>query len=82
VRSASTWRYDIGAKKSAYERAGLLELWLVDIAADVVLAFCRSSPQAAAFDVSLEFAVDDDLTDLTSPLLPGFTCSLGEVFDA
>lgn len=79
VRSASTWRYDIGAKKSAYERAGLLELWLVDIAADVVLVFCRSSPQAAAFDVSLEFAVEDDLT---SPLLPGFTCSLGEVFDA
>jgi Uma2 family endonuclease len=30
VRSPSTWRYDIGAKKSAYERAALAELWLVD----------------------------------------------------
>ena len=33
VRSPSTWRYDIGAKKNSYERAGLRELWLVDTAA-------------------------------------------------
>lgn len=79
VRSPSTWRYDIGAKKAAYERGGLPELWLVDTAADVVLVFRRSSPQAAAFDVSLELTVDDDLT---SPLLPGFARSLRDVFDA
>jgi len=46
VRSASTSRYDIGAKKAAHERAGLPELWLVDTAADEVLVFRRSSPQA------------------------------------
>ena len=28
VRSPSTWRYDIGSKRAAYERAGLPELWL------------------------------------------------------
>ncbi len=79
VRSPATWRYDIGAKKSAYERAGLPELWLVDTAADVVLVFRRSSPAAAAFDLALELTVDNDLT---SPLLPGFARSLREVFDA
>lgn len=79
VRSPSTWRYDIGAKKSAYERAGLRELWLVDTAADEVLVFGRSSREAAMFDVSLELTVDDELT---SPLLPGFALSLRALFAA
>ncbi|MGH2839795.1 MAG: Uma2 family endonuclease [Solirubrobacteraceae bacterium] len=79
VRSPSTWRYDIGAKKSAYERHGLHELWLVDTAADVVLVFRRSSAKAEAFDVSLELAADDELT---SPLLPGFGLSLRTLFAA
>jgi len=39
VRSPSTWRYDIGAKKAAYERHGLPELSLVD----TVLRRCRPS---------------------------------------
>jgi Uma2 family endonuclease len=79
VRSPSTWRYDIGAKKAAYERGGLPELWLVDTAADVVLVFRRSSPQAAGFDVSLELTAADALS---SPLLAGFTLSLRRLFDA
>ncbi len=77
VRSPSTWRYDIGAKKSGYERAGLSELWLVDTAADAVLVFRRSTSAAADFDVSLELTRDDTLT---SPLLPGFALSLSAVF--
>jgi len=77
VRSPSTWRYDIGAKKSAYERHGLGELWLVDTAADVLLVFRRASTRAATFDVSLELAVEDELT---SPLLPGFALALGTLF--
>ena len=76
-RSPSTWRYDIGARKSAYERAGLRELWLVDTAADEVLVFRRSSREAATFDVSLELALDDDLS---SPLLPGFALALRTLF--
>ncbi|MDP2711369.1 MAG: Uma2 family endonuclease [Solirubrobacteraceae bacterium] len=79
VRSPSTWRHDIGAKKSAYERAGLPELWLVDTAAEVILVFRRSSARAATFDVSLEQSVADELT---SPLLPGFALALRELFDA
>ena len=77
VRSPSTWRYDIGAKKSGYERAGLPELWLVDIAGDVVLVFRRSQPDAPEFDVALELTRGDALT---SPLLPGFSLQLGPVF--
>jgi Uma2 family endonuclease len=77
VRSPSTWRYDIGAKKSAYERAGLAELWLVDTAADEILVFSRSSPDASAFDVSRELGAEDELG---SPQLPGFALALSALF--
>lgn len=77
VRSPSTWRYDIGAKKANYERYGVPELWLVDTAADVVLVFQRSQPNAPLFDVSLELTAGDTLT---SPLLPGFALAVGEIF--
>jgi Uma2 family endonuclease len=77
VRSPSTWRYDIGPKKAAYERAGLRELWLVDTAASEVLIFRRSVPDAPAFDVALELERDDTLT---SPQLDGFELLLAELF--
>ncbi len=77
VRSPSTWRYDIGAKKAGYERHGLRELWLVDTAADGVLVFRRSAPGAPVFDMALELDVRDALT---SPLLPGFSLPLAELF--
>jgi Uma2 family endonuclease len=77
VRSPATWRYDIGVKKSNYERYGVVELWLIDTAADVVLVFRRSTPTTACFDVSLELAPGDTLT---SPLLLGFSLAVGEIF--
>jgi len=77
VRSPSTWRYDIGVKKSGYERHGLSELWLVDTVAEVVLVFRRSQPGASSFDVSLELARRDELA---SPLLPSFVLPLAELF--
>jgi Uma2 family endonuclease len=77
IRSPSTWRYDIGAKKAAYERAGLRELWLVDTAASEVLIFRRSEPQAPSFDVALELERDHTLT---SPQLHGFELPLVELF--
>lgn len=79
VRSPSTWRYDIGAKKSGYERAGLPELWLVDTPADEVLVFRRSVAGAPSFDVALELTRDDALT---SPLLPGFALPVATIFAA
>ena len=77
VRSPSTWRYDIGAKKSGYEREGLPELWLVDTAADEVLVFRRSAVDAPSFDVSLQLGCGDALA---SPLLPRFALALSELF--
>ncbi len=77
IRSPSTWRYDIGAKKSHYERHGLPELWLLDTAADEVLAFRRSAPGAPSFDTALELERGDTLK---SPLLPGFALRVDELF--
>jgi len=77
VRSPSTWRYDIGAKKAGYERHGLPELWLVDTAAEEVLVFKRSTSKAPSFDVALELTREDTIT---SPLLPGFAFSVAELF--
>jgi Uma2 family endonuclease len=77
VRSPSTWRYDIGAKKAAYERVGLRELWLVDTAASEVLVFRRSEPGGPGFDMALELERDDIVT---SPQLDGFELPLVELF--
>ena len=77
VRSPSTWRFDVGAKKANYESHGVAELWLVDTAADVVLVFRRSTAKAPHFDVSLELTASDTLS---SPLLPGFSLPVGEIF--
>jgi Uma2 family endonuclease len=77
IRSPSTWRFDIGPKKRRYEQHGLPELWLVDLDADVVLVFRRSTPAAPEFDVYLELARGDALT---SPQLPGFSLAIDELF--
>ena len=77
IRSPSTWRYDVGAKKDAYERGGLPELWLVDDRSQSVLVYRRSRPDSPAFDVALELTAGETLT---SPQLPGFALSLDELF--
>jgi Uma2 family endonuclease len=79
ARSPSTWRYDIGAKKSAYERNGLPELWLVDPTMHDLFVFRRSTPKSTSFDVALELTRDDTLT---SPQLPGFAVALATIFPA
>ena len=76
IRSPGTWRYDLGAKKSAYERGGLPELWLVDDVAESVFVFRRSRADTA-FDVTAELVAGDELT---SPQLPGFALPLDALF--
>jgi Uma2 family endonuclease len=78
IRSPTTWRYDIGRKKSVYESQGVPELWLVDGFTDVMLVFRRSGPKVDYYDVALELGVSDTLT---SPLLPGFALPLAELFE-
>lgn len=77
IRSPSTWRYDIGAKKRVYEAGGLAELWLVDDVAETILVYRRSKPTVPEFDVAVELARGDTLE---SPMLPGFALSLEEFF--
>jgi Uma2 family endonuclease len=77
VRSPSTWRYDIGKKRAAYERAGLPELWLVDTASRTVLVCRRSEKDVPVFDVELELSEADELT---SRQLPGFSMPVERVF--
>lgn len=62
IRSPSTWRYDVGAKKSGYEGGGLPELWLVDDVAATVLVFRRAAPEVARFDLALELGLGETLT--------------------
>lgn len=78
IRSPSTWRYDIGAKKAGYERAGLPELWLVDTDGVAIFVFRRSAPKRPTFDVVLELAAQEKLT---SPLLPGFELAVGTLIE-
>jgi Uma2 family endonuclease len=77
IRSASTWRYDLGPKLSRYQAAGLPELWLVDTAAESVIVQRRSKPGAREFDVALELRGDDELT---SPQLPRFALRVANIF--
>jgi Uma2 family endonuclease len=77
VRSPSTWRYDIGPKRTRYEQHGLPELWLVDRASHSVLVYRRSGPEAKEFDVDLEVTESETLT---SPMLPGFSLPVAEIF--
>ncbi|HEX8647332.1 MAG TPA: Uma2 family endonuclease [Thermoleophilaceae bacterium] len=77
VRSPSTWRHDVGAKKAGYERGGVQELWLVDTAAGSVLVFRRSAPDGPAFDIALELTAGDTLG---SPLLEHFELPLDRLF--
>jgi Uma2 family endonuclease len=78
VRSPSTWRFDVGVKKSVYESSGLPELWLVDTQADTVLVFRRSSAESPDFDIALELGAGETLT---SPQLSGFALDVAELFD-
>ncbi|HUF85101.1 MAG TPA: Uma2 family endonuclease [Acidimicrobiia bacterium] len=78
VKSPSTWRFDVGLKRAAYERAGALELWLVELDPDRLVVHRRSMPTAPGFDVHLELGAGDVLT---SPWLPGVEISVDELFD-
>ncbi len=77
IRSPSTWRYDIGRKKSVYEAEGVAEVWLVDDVAEAILVFRRSTPAQPTYDVALELGASDKLT---SPLLAGFALPLTRLF--
>ena len=73
ARSPSTWRYDIGAKKAAYERNGLPGAVARRHQRRRALRVPARRAHVASFDVALELGRGDTLT---SPLLPGFALAL------
>jgi Uma2 family endonuclease len=79
IRSPTTWRYDVGRKKSVYEAKGVPELWLVDGFTSVLLVFRRSSPSVDYFDTGIGARRHGHA--LSSPLLPGFELALSELFE-
>jgi Uma2 family endonuclease len=75
VASGSTRRRDQGAKRLLYERAGVLEYWLVDPDARMIRILRRAD---AAFTLPTEVPIEAGAT-LTTPLFQGFALPLGEL---
>ena len=73
VRSPKTWHLDIGAKRREYRRWGTEELWLVDTPARTVFVYRAGE----SLDDALELGPGEQLT---SPLLPGFTLAIDDLF--
>jgi Uma2 family endonuclease len=78
VRSPGTWRYDIGRKRQLYERHGVRELWLADTSSRTMLVYRRGEP-GRGFDLARELTA---VETLSSPLLPGFAVTVGELIPA
>ena len=77
ILSPSTQGRDRGIKRQLYERSGVLEYWLVDSdECSVVVDRLDASGRLAPAERSLGGNGDQ----LTTPLLPGFSVSLAELF--
>ena len=76
VLSKSTRSRDERIKKELFERGGVREYWTVDPDRSQVIVHRRDS---AGFDTRKPLAAADEAV-LTSPLLPGFSLSLRELF--
>lgn len=76
ILSPSTEQYDRGYKQTLYGRHGVREYWIVDPAAETVEVLTES-------EEGLKLTSTYGLTDtLVSPLLPGLTVDLGQIFTA
>ena len=74
ILSKSSAKYDMGPKRSVYDRTGVEELWIID-PAKRTLAIYRLAEQP---DTPL--ATYKSKQKFTSTLLPGLTIDLAEVF--
>jgi Uma2 family endonuclease len=77
VLSKSTRKRDAQTKRRLFERTGVREYWLVDPELDLVQVF-RTTPEGKLARVAELTAEDDDA--LTTPLLPGWTLQMRELF--
>lgn len=79
VLSKSTRKRDAQTERRLFERTGVREYWLVDPELDTVQVF-RPSQDGKLIRVA-ELSAEDDET-LTTPLLPGCSIGLRELFRA
>jgi Uma2 family endonuclease len=77
VLSESTRRHDEIEKRITYEKFGVVEYWLVDADANSVKVYRRDASGAFAHPQLITLNEDKILT---SPLFPGLTIDLAEVF--
>lgn len=77
VLSPSTRKRDAQTKRRLFARTGVREYWLVDPELDTVQVYRRSDD--GAFAPVAELSAEDDQT-LTTPLLPGWSLGLRELF--
>jgi Uma2 family endonuclease len=76
VLSTSTRRTDELIKRKLYERFGVLEYWVADPVVDRIRIYRR---EGDAFGRALELSAETGDV-LTTPLLPGLSIPLGEIF--
>jgi Uma2 family endonuclease len=79
VLSKSTRKRDAQTKRRLFERTGVREYWLVDPELDTVQVFRRSEDQRL---LRVEELSAEDGGALTTPLLPGCTIDVRELFRA
>jgi Uma2 family endonuclease len=83
VLSESTRRRDEITKRHLYERFGVSEYWLVDPVLETVKVFRRPAPQAPTFGRATELSFRDQPDGhLASPLFPGLSLPLSELFSS
>lgn len=78
VISESTRQYDEVDKRALYEEFGVAEYWIIDLIPRSVKVYRRDA--SGAFGHPLLVTAAEDKT-LTTPLLPGLTIDLAEVFE-
>ena len=76
INSPSTRRRDETIKRRLYERAGVLEYWIIDADRDVVRVYRRDD---SVFGEPVELSRERDDV-LTTPLLPGLALPLAAIF--
>ena len=77
VLSPSTRKRDARLKRDLFERTGVREYWLVDPELDTVQVFRRDD--GGKYRRTAELTAEDD-HELTTPLLPGWTLRMRELF--
>lgn len=79
ILSPGTKRVDTRIKRDLYDRVGVREYWIVDPKARVLIVFRRAAEGTFPEAAHLEAENGDTLT---TPLLPGFTLAMDELFAA